>query len=64
MVVVVQAKNNFYHDRLSTNMFLSSCRGFQVLTSMDRRVFSSMCQHDVRSEGHQKPSSFNFAHIL
>jgi hypothetical protein len=39
----------------------SSCKGFWVFTSMDRHIFSSMCQHGVGSEGHWKPSSFSFA---
>jgi len=53
-------------SRLVPNEHVSpfSYRGFRVFTPMDRHVCSSMCQHDVGSEGHQRPSSFSFVCIL
>lgn len=42
----------------------SNCKVFWMFTPKSKRVLSSMCQHGVGNEGHQKPYSFSFAHIL
>ncbi len=46
------------------HIFPSNCRGFWMFTPKDGQVFSSMCQHGVRSKRDCKPSFLNFAHIL
>jgi hypothetical protein len=46
------------------HVFLFSDGGIQMSTLVIRRVFSLMCQHGVGSEGHWRPSSLSFAHIL
>jgi hypothetical protein len=49
---------------LGGHVFPSSYKGLWMSTPTHRRVFSSMCQHGVRSEGHWRPSSLSFARIL
>jgi hypothetical protein len=41
-----------------------SCGSFWVFSLVGGWVFSSMCQHDVRSKGCWKPSFFKFTHLL
>ncbi len=41
----------------------SSCKGFQMFTLTNRWIFLSMCQHEMRSERHLKPSTFNLVLI-
>jgi hypothetical protein len=43
---------------------LFSCGGFLMFTPTSRQVFSLMCQHGMGNEGHWRPSSFSFVHIL
>jgi hypothetical protein len=42
----------------------SNYKGFWVSIIIGEHVSSLMCQHDVGSEGHWWPSSFNFTCIL
>jgi hypothetical protein len=48
----------------SRHVFPFSGGGIEIYILATKWVFSLMCQHGVGSEGHWRPSSLSFAHIL